>query len=266
MVKNLNPSRATRELGRSFVYAFEGLLYTMHTQRNMRFHIFMAILILAFNVSFNIPVYERALLLIVICLVPAFEIINTSIEAQADHAAGPDRHELIKRAKDTAAAAVLVVSLTAMAVGGYVLLPRFYHFFKTPPTPGRITSVGLRLIMSVSVGGSILFFWMSRSIKQLFFPMLAAASMAAGGTTAVLCIIGRDPSTAACAGATRSFSGCTNCWAASPTPAASRWTCRRTPSASRTRWRCSPSSTRSSASRRPPRSAPCRPSKRAFCR
>ncbi len=196
MVKNLNPSRATRELGRSFVYAFEGLLYTMHTQRNMRFHIFMAILILAFNVSFNIPVYERALLLIVICLVPAFEIINTSIEAQADHAAGPDRHELIKRAKDTAAAAVLVMSLTAMAVGGYVLLPRFYHFFKTPPTPGRITSVGLRLIMSISVGGSILFFWMSRSIRHLFFPMLAAASLAAGGTTAVLCIIGRDPSTA----------------------------------------------------------------------
>ncbi len=67
----LTPMRATKELGRSFVYAFEGLLYTMHTQRNMRFHIWFAILMLAFNVSFEIPFYEKALLLIVICLVPA---------------------------------------------------------------------------------------------------------------------------------------------------------------------------------------------------
>jgi diacylglycerol kinase len=188
--------RATRELGRSFVYAFEGLLYTMHTQRNMRFHIFMAILVLAFNVSFSdyIPVDERALLLIVICLVPAFEIVNTSIESQADYV-GADRHELIKRAKDTAAAAVLVMALTAMAVGGYVLLPNFIKFFRAP-TPGRITSVGLRLIMSVTVGGSILVFWIFRSVKHLFFPTLVMASLAAGGTTAVMCIIGRDPSTA----------------------------------------------------------------------
>jgi diacylglycerol kinase len=161
----------------------------------MRFHIFMAILILAFNVSFNIPVYERALLLIVICLVPAFEIINTSIESQANYA-GPERHELIKRAKDTAAAAVLVVALTAMAMGGYVLLPRFIHFFQAPATPGRITSVGLRLIMSVSVVGSLLVFWIFRSVKRVFFPTLLLASLAAGATTAVLCIIGRDPSTA----------------------------------------------------------------------
>jgi len=195
MPQTHHPMRATREVLRSFVYAFEGLLYTMHTQRNMRFHIFMAILILAFNVAFNIPVYERALLLIVICLVPAFEIINTSIESQADYA-GPERHELIKRAKDTAAAAVLVVALTAMAMGGYVLLPRFVHFFQQPATPGRITSVGLRLIMSVSVVGSILLFWIFRSVKRVFFPTLLLASLAAGGTTAVLCIIGRDPSTA----------------------------------------------------------------------
>lgn len=194
MTSGMHPGKATREVLRSFVFAFEGLLYTMHTQRNMRFHIFMAILILSFNASFNIPMYERALLLIVICLVPAFEIINTSIEAQADYV-GRERHELIKRAKDTAAAAVLVVSLTAMAMGGYVLLPRFINFFSEPATSGRLTSVGLRLIMSMSVVGSVLVFWIFRSAKHLFFTTLALASLGAGATNTILCIIGRDPST-----------------------------------------------------------------------
>jgi len=191
----LSPGRATREVLRSFVYAFEGLLYTMHTQRNMRFHIFFAILILAFMVSFNIPFYERALLLIVICLVPAFEIINTSIESQADYV-GTEKHELIKRAKDTAAAAVLVMALTAMATGGYVLLPRFVNFFQTVnPTPGKLTSVGLRLVMTLSVCGSLMVFWIFRSVRHLFFPALALGSLGAGATTAILCIIGKDPST-----------------------------------------------------------------------
>lgn len=189
----LTPMRATKELGRSFVYAFEGLLYTMHTQRNMRFHIWFAILMLAFNVSFEIPFYEKALLLIVICLVPAFEIINTSIESQADFV-GPEKHELIKRAKDTAAAAVLVVALAAMATGGYVLLPRFYNFFHNP-SPGKITVVGLRLIMSLSVVGSIMFFWILRSVKHIFIPSLILSSLAAGGTTSILCFLGHDPST-----------------------------------------------------------------------
>ena len=104
----LHPGQGVKEVGRSFAFAFSGLLYTMHSQRNMRFHIFFAIFALTSVVAFGLPFLERAILMIVICLVPTFEIINTSIESQMDFV-GQEKHVLVKHAKDTASAAVLVM-------------------------------------------------------------------------------------------------------------------------------------------------------------
>jgi diacylglycerol kinase len=50
------------------------------------------------------------------------EALNTAIEFLAD-AAVPDHHSLIKHAKDVAAGAVLLASITAAAVGALVFLP-----------------------------------------------------------------------------------------------------------------------------------------------
>jgi len=192
LVRNLHPGRATKEVLRSHVYAFEGLLYTLHTQRNMRFHIFFAILVITWYVAFQIPVMERALLLIVVCLVPAFEIINTSLESQADYV-GQEAHVLIKRAKDTAAGAVLVIALLAMAMGGYILLPPLIDFFRQPTTE-RITALGIRMLFSTLILGSLLSFWALRSVRHLFFPMLALASLVIGVSIAALCRLGHDAS------------------------------------------------------------------------
>ena len=81
----------------------------------------------------GVPSTSLAILVLVVCLVPSFEIINTSVESQADFTG--DTHELLKRAKDTAAAAVLIMSLCSMAVGGYILLPRLVNFFSAPTVP-----------------------------------------------------------------------------------------------------------------------------------
>jgi diacylglycerol kinase len=188
-----HPGRAAREVGRSFVYAFEGLLYTVYTQRNMRFHLFVAVLALATAVAFRVDDFEKMVLMVVICLVPSFEIINTSIEAHASFTG--ERHELIKRAKDTAAAAVLVMSLCSMAVGGYILLPRLIGFFKAPPPPPGVlfTHVGFRLVLMLSVWGCLLFFWVLRSYRHAFFPALSLASVGTATSLTWLCINGHDP-------------------------------------------------------------------------
>jgi diacylglycerol kinase len=192
MLTKLHPGRATRELGRSFVWAFAGLLYTLHTQRNMRFHIFFAVFAMAFYVTFDVPFEERGLLLIAICLVPAFEIINTSIESITDYVA-TERHELVKHAKDTAAGAVLVMALLSMAMGGYVLLPRFIDYYREPSTV-ELTATGVRFVLAWLVLGSLLAFWLLRSLRYLFKPLLAVASLVGGLGSMALCLCGRDPS------------------------------------------------------------------------
>lgn len=192
MTKGLHPIKATREVGRSFIYAFAGLIYTMHSQRNMRFHIIFAIFAMVFFVAFDIPFLERAILMIVICLVPAFEIINTSIESQMDYIS-QDQHILVKRAKDTAAAAVLVVALLSLAMAGYILLPQFIEYFRNrATTPLALT--GTRVLLACLVFGSLVFFWIVRSLRYLFKPTLAISSFGVSMGTMALCLSGRDPS------------------------------------------------------------------------
>ena len=192
MLRKLHPGRAASEVGRSFVFAFSGLIYTLHSQRNMRFHIFFAVFAMAFYVTFDVPFEERGLLLIAICLVPAFEIINTSIESMLDYVT-EEKHELVKHAKDTAAAAVLVVSLLSMALGGYVLLPRFIEFYRVPDS-AALTATGVRFVLAWMVLGSLLAFWLLRSLRYLFKPLLAVSSLVGGIGAMALCLCGRDPS------------------------------------------------------------------------
>nr|WP_325175567.1 diacylglycerol kinase family protein [Paenibacillus sonchi] len=62
------------------------------------------------------------LLLLAITLVLAAELLNTAIEATID-LVSPEIHPLAKKAKDTAAGAVLLTAVFAAIVGIYV----FYH-------------------------------------------------------------------------------------------------------------------------------------------
>ncbi len=63
---------------------------------------------------------ERALLIGVLFLILLTELLNAAIEATVDRI-GPERHELSRKAKDMAAAAVLVSLVTAGIVWLLVL-------------------------------------------------------------------------------------------------------------------------------------------------
>lgn len=63
-----------------------------------------------------------AILTLTIGAVLAAEIMNTALEGLAD-ALSLDRRAGIRRAKDISAAAVLVLSVAALGVGGAILLP-----------------------------------------------------------------------------------------------------------------------------------------------
>ena len=105
-----------RALGRSFVYAWQGILSCIKTERNMRIH-----LCAAFNVLLLMPFYgftrgEKALVFLCIGLVTALEAVNTALEAAID-LISTEKHPLAKLAKDAAAGAVLFAAISSAAVG-----------------------------------------------------------------------------------------------------------------------------------------------------
>lgn len=104
---------------RSLGYAWEGILYAWRVQRNFRLEAYLALL--ALGLTFWLGISPVPVLLIS-ALVLSLELLNTALEALAD-LVSPVFHPLVKRAKDTAAAAVLLASFFALLLGLYLFLP-----------------------------------------------------------------------------------------------------------------------------------------------
>lgn len=107
----------------SFRFAFAGIITTLKTQRNMRFHIFAAVAVLAFSVFAGLTRTEWALIVFSIGLVVSAELMNTAVEA-AVNLFTQNHHPLAKIAKDAAAGAVLVAAFVSVVIGWLVLYPR----------------------------------------------------------------------------------------------------------------------------------------------
>lgn len=101
---------------RSFKYAFEGVLYCLKTQRNMRIHFIFASAVTAAGLYFSIEINEWLALFITFSLVITSEMFNTSIEKAVDLAT-MEYDETAKIAKDVAAGAVLLNAIVAVIVG-----------------------------------------------------------------------------------------------------------------------------------------------------
>lgn len=100
----------------SFNYAIEGIIYAVRTQRNMRIHMVVTLLVLTACFFYNLSKGEILILTLSITLVVFAELINTSIESTIDIISN-HYHPLAKIAKNTAAGAVLVTAINAIFVG-----------------------------------------------------------------------------------------------------------------------------------------------------
>lgn len=100
----------------SFRYAVEGILHCFRTQRHMRFHFVMLVLVLASGLLLALDTRDMVILVFCISLVVATEMLNTAVETVVDMVT-QTYHPLAKLAKDVAAGAVLVASANAMVAG-----------------------------------------------------------------------------------------------------------------------------------------------------
>ena len=114
------PGKGQQGVVRSFEHAYRGMISAVRTQRNMRFHVVVAVLVLVASLLVGASKLELAVLVLTIMLVFVTEMFNTAREFVVDLAT-KEYHPLAKLAKDVSAGAVLVSSVGAVLVGYLVL-------------------------------------------------------------------------------------------------------------------------------------------------
>jgi diacylglycerol kinase (ATP) len=105
-----------------FRYAGEGLQYAFSSQRNFRFHLSAAVVVMVLGFWLRIPLQSWAFLALTIGSVLVMELLNTAAETLVD-LVSPEYNPLAKRVKDLMAAAVLVAALVSILVGLVTLGP-----------------------------------------------------------------------------------------------------------------------------------------------
>ena len=112
----------------SFGFALKGIFDLFKTQMNARIHAFFTVLVVSGGVFFHISKIEWLLCIVSIAMVLAAEAMNTAIEYVVD-LVSPEYHELAGKAKDVAAAAVLILAIAAAIIGFGVFWKPFISLF-----------------------------------------------------------------------------------------------------------------------------------------
>jgi diacylglycerol kinase len=118
-----------KRLKKSFSYAIEGFLRTYREEPNMKIHTLIGILVIICGFIFKVSHIEWIFLIFAIGLVIGAEEINTSIESLVDLATSEFK-EKAKIAKDTAAAYVMVLSITAAVIGLIIFIPKLINLWR----------------------------------------------------------------------------------------------------------------------------------------
>ena len=115
---------------KSVTYAINGLLSALKTERNLRIDIAAMLIAIAFGFYLKLSIITWGLITLVIGFVLVAELFNTAIERLGDEAANGVQKQLIKRAKDIAAAGVLLSAMTAFILGILFLIIPFIRSFR----------------------------------------------------------------------------------------------------------------------------------------
>jgi diacylglycerol kinase (ATP) len=148
------PGRAPSLL-ESFNYAFEGIIHVLRTQRNLRIHFLAAVLVFAGAIAVGVSRLQLIALVLAIAFVLVAEMLNTAIEGVID-VSTTSFDPNAKLAKDIAAGAVLIASITAVAIGFLVFQSavggRATHALdRVRDAPADITLVALFLVVMIVI-------------------------------------------------------------------------------------------------------------------
>lgn len=110
----------------SFGYAFQGLFdFFSGRHPHAMIHLLAVVLVTVAGFLCRISQTEWMLVLLCFALVLSLEAINSALEYLVD-LASPEYHPLAKKAKDMAAAAVLIAAMITVIIAGLIFFPKIF--------------------------------------------------------------------------------------------------------------------------------------------
>jgi diacylglycerol kinase (ATP) len=188
----VTPEHRRPTLLSSFNSAFQGLIYAVRHQRNMRIHMVVGVGVLVGSVLLDLTKLEMVAVLVAIMFVLVTELINSAVEAVVDMLT--DQYDpRAKAAKDLAAGAVLVAAANALVVAYMVLTDRMMgSTFKVlnaiRQSPTHLTVAALAVVIAGVVG------W--KATRKKGTPLSGGlpsghAALAFAGWTAITFVVGK---------------------------------------------------------------------------
>lgn len=109
----------------AFRWSMQGLLACWRHESSFRLECATFVLLAPLGLWLGDSPVERVLLVSCLLAVLAAEVLNSALEAAVDRF-GPERNELVGRAKDMGSAAVFLFMMNVLLVWGLILLPRLW--------------------------------------------------------------------------------------------------------------------------------------------
>jgi diacylglycerol kinase (ATP) len=113
---------------KSVRHALRGLGTMIKYEHNAWIHALATLTVTGFGFYFGFRAYEWCWVALAVVSVWTSEALNTAFEFLAD-VASPEFHPMVEKAKDVAAAAVLVTCLGAIVIGAMVMGPYILRLF-----------------------------------------------------------------------------------------------------------------------------------------
>ncbi len=118
-----------KRLSSSFYNAFCGIIKTFRSEANFKIHTFFAVSVITAGFLFHIKPYEWLMVILSTGLVMGMECMNTAVEKTVDMISR-EYDERAKFIKDASAAGVLIVAISAAAVGIIIFGKYIIEFFR----------------------------------------------------------------------------------------------------------------------------------------
>lgn len=115
-----------KKLINSFKYAFSGIVTAFKSEKNMKIHFTMMMLVIIFGILLKISLNEWLVCIMLFCMVIGSEMINTAVE-NVVNLAMPTKNEVAKNTKDISAGAVLVFAIGSAIIGLIIFIPKIIN-------------------------------------------------------------------------------------------------------------------------------------------
>lgn len=107
----------------AFGRAISGIWYSIKTQKNIRFQLLIAIVVIICGFILKLSIVEWLFVVFSIMFVITTEVINTAIETVVNMYTR-EYNEFAKIAKDVASGAVLLAAINSIIVAGIIVISR----------------------------------------------------------------------------------------------------------------------------------------------